>query len=70
MVVFISVMPFPKSRLESIRTSLACLSIRAPIHTGTAISLVRPALIKQLRPMFAALTAAITDQPLPNAWGI
>ena len=70
MAVFIWVMPFPGSRVVFVGTSLACLSIPAPIHTGTAISLVRPALIKQSRPMFSALTAAITDQPLPSAWGI
>ncbi len=70
MAVFISVMPFPKSRVESVGTSLARLSIRAPTHTGTAISLVRPTLSKQARPMFAALTAVLTDQPLPSAWGI
>jgi hypothetical protein len=46
MAVFISVMPFPKSRFDSVETSLACLSIRALIHTGTAISLVRPMLSK------------------------
>jgi hypothetical protein len=29
------------------------------------MSLVRPTLIKQTRPMFAALTAVFIDQPLP-----
>jgi hypothetical protein len=32
MTAFISVMPFPPSRVESVGTPLACLSIQAPTH--------------------------------------
>jgi len=70
MAVFISAMPFPKSRVESVGTSLACLSIRAPTHTGTASPLVRSTVLGQDHPVLIVLTAVFTHQPLPSAWGI
>ncbi len=70
MAVFISVMPFPKSRIVSVRTSVACLSILAPTQAGTAISLVRSTMRRQDHRVLTVLTEVFTHQPLPSAWGI
>ncbi len=70
MAVFISVMPFPKNRVESVG-NVAGVSLHpgSDPHWNSHIS-CETHVEQTSTSMLAALTAVFTHHPLPSAWGI